>query len=62
MDSLFERLLREKIQIMMDMRVQSLTDPGFATFEEYRYNLGYIEALRRVLSACDETQTDVRKE
>lgn len=62
MDSLFERLLREKLAIMEDMRLQTMADPGFGSFEEYRYNLGYIAAIRQVLAALDEIQSDMRKD
>ena len=62
MESQFERLLKEKIDLMIDMRVQAMIDPGYSTFEEYRYNLGYIQALRQALSAIEETQSDMRKE
>ena len=61
MDSLFERLLREKISLMNDMRVQATMSRGL-TFEEYQYNLGFIEALRLVLDACEEIQTEMRKD
>lgn len=58
---LFERLLREKISLMNDMRVQATITRGL-TPEEYQYNLGYIEALRHVLDACETIQSDMRKE
>jgi hypothetical protein len=61
MESLFERLLREKLILMLDMRIEAMTS-GLSSFEEYRHSLGYIEALRNVLSAIDEVQSDVRKE
>lgn len=62
MESQFERLLKEKLSLMEDMRLQSMVDPGFASFEEYRYNLGYIAAIRQVLAAIEETQSDMRKD
>lgn len=62
MESLFERLLKEKLEMMRDMRVDTMTNPGFGSFEEYRYNLGYIEALRHVWDACEQIQSDMRKE
>lgn len=62
MENLFERLLREKIALMMDMRVEAMTQTGLASFDEYRHHLGYIEALRRVLDACEEVSSDMRKE
>jgi hypothetical protein len=61
MDSLFERLLREKIQLMMDMRIESITVSGCDSFDAYRMSLGYIEALRQVLNAMEEVQTDIRE-
>jgi hypothetical protein len=62
MESLFERLLREKIALMMDMRVEAMTVTGLGSYDEYKHSLGYIEALRHILAALDETQTDMRKE
>jgi hypothetical protein len=62
MESLFEKLLREKISILEDTCLQTMTDPGFGSFDEYRYNLGYLKALRRVLDLCDEANSDMRKE
>ena len=62
MESLFERLLREKIQLMMDMRVQAMTQTGVANFDEYRQAFGYIEALRQVLDAMEEVQSNMRKD
>jgi hypothetical protein len=57
----FEALLREKIAMMNDMRVQATLTKGLP-FEDYQYNLGYIEALRQVLDACEEIQSDIRKD
>lgn len=53
--------MREKLILMLDMRVDGMTN-GLPTFEDYRHSLGYIEALRNVLSAIDEVQSDMRKE
>ena len=57
----FEALLREKLSIIEDMRVQATLSQGLS-FEEYQYNLGFLEALRRVYAACEEIQSDTRKE
>lgn len=54
MDTLFERLLREKIDIMMEMRIQAIAVTGSPDFADYKHNLGYLEALRNILDACDE--------
>jgi hypothetical protein len=62
MEVLFEKLLREKIALMLDMRRQTMEDPGFGNFEDYKHALGYLEALRRVLDACDEVNSDMRKD
>lgn len=61
MESLFERHLREKIALINDIRVENVLSKGLS-WEEYQYNLGYIEALRHVLSACEEIQSDMRKD
>ncbi len=61
MESQFERLLKEKIALMNDIRSDSTLQRGL-TYDEYQYNLGYIEALRQVLGAMEEVQSDIRKE
>jgi len=62
MESQFERLLKEKINLMIDMRVEAMTITGLSNFEEYKQTFGYIEALRQVLGAIEEVQSDMRKE
>lgn len=57
---LFERLLREKIALMIDMRVEAVTLTGATSFEEYKQQLGYLDALRHILEACDEINNDMR--
>jgi len=60
MDTEFERRLKIKIALMRDMVVQSMTETGYGDFPEYRYNLGYLQALRRVLEEMDATQDEMR--
>lgn len=62
MDTLFERLLREKIQLMIDMRVETLTVTGVSGELQYREIYGYLNGLRDVLSAMDETNENIRKD
>ncbi len=62
MESLFERNLKEKIELMIDMRVQAMAVSGLARFDEYKHALGYLEALRNVLSAIEDVQSDMGKE
>jgi hypothetical protein len=58
MDTLFERLLREKIRLMIDMRTQNLVGPGITegvtSFDQYTRAAGYIQALHDVLGAMEE--------
>ena len=61
METLFERLLREKLQIMMEIRIQNLTVVGVADYAAYRSDLGYLEALRHVLAECDTIRDEMRK-
>ena len=61
MESQFERLLKEKIALMNDIRADATLNRGL-THDEYQYNLGYIEALRQVLGAIEEAQSDIRKD
>ncbi len=46
---------------MNDIRSDSTLQRGL-TYDEYQYNLGYIEALRQVLGAMEEVQSDIRKD
>jgi len=62
MESQFEGLLKEKIGLMIDMRVEAMTITGLSSIEEYKHALGYIEALRQVLGAIEDVQSDIRKE
>lgn len=60
MDTEFERRLKTKIALMRDMVVQSMTEAGYADFPEYKYNLGYLQALKRVIEEIEETQDEMR--
>ena len=63
MESRYERLLKEKLDVMRDMVLQSMTEgSGYGDFPEYRYNLGYLEAIRRVVAAMEQTRDDMGKE
>lgn len=53
MESLFERRLREKIALTRDMKIQTLT-ASRQTYDDYNYDLGYLEALRRVEQLMEE--------
>jgi hypothetical protein len=57
----FAAILRDKIMVMNDMVVQTMTHSGFDSLEEYRYNLGYIHALNNVLAEMDTVIEDMRK-
>jgi hypothetical protein len=61
METLFEKLLREKIEIMMEMRIQSICVTGATDFPDYKHNLGYLEALRNLLDALDEVRDEIGK-
>lgn len=56
MDTLFERLLREKINLLIDMRIENLTISGVDDFEQYKYSMGYLKALRDVLATMEEIE------
>lgn len=53
MDTLFERLLREKLILTRDMKVQYITENKL-DHDDYCYGLGYLEALRRVEQMIEE--------
>lgn len=61
MDTEFERRLKTKIALMRDMVVQSMTETGYGDYSEYKYNLGYLQALRRVIEEMEVTQDELRK-
>jgi len=63
LESRFEKLLKEEIKLMTDMMVQGTTvGHGASDFGEYKYNLGYINALSRVLDAIEKVKDDMGKE
>lgn len=63
MESRYERLLKEKLDIMNDMVVQGMTvGSGYSDFPEYKYNLGYLAAIRAVVEAMEQTRDDMGKE
>jgi hypothetical protein len=62
MESMFERLLKERLELMIDMKIEAMTQTGLATYDEYKHSLGYIEALRQTLQAMDEVQSNMRQE
>jgi hypothetical protein len=62
MDSQFERLLREKLQLMVDMRVEALTVTGCGSWDNYNIGIGYLDALRHAILAIDEVQQNMRQE
>jgi hypothetical protein len=62
MESLFERLLKEKLELMIDIRVEAMTQTGLASYDEYKHSLGYIEALRQALMAIEEVQSNMRQQ
>lgn len=62
MESLFERILREKLGLLIDSRIEAMTRTGLASYDEYKHSLGYIEAIRQVIQTVDDIQSDMRKE
>lgn len=62
MESRYERLLREKLDLMRDMVIQGMTEGGYSDYPEYKYNLGYLAAIRRVVEAMEETRDNMGKE
>ena len=62
MESRYEALLKEKLDLMRDMVLQGMTEgTGYSDFPEYKYNLGYLAAIRRVVEAMEETRDDMGK-
>jgi hypothetical protein len=48
--------MREKIALMIDMRIETLTVSGVSTFEQYEYSMGYLKALKDVLTTMEEVE------
>jgi len=57
----FEAIMREKIAVMYDMMAETMTHSGLTSFDEYKYSLGYLHALKRVLSEMDAVGDEMRK-
>ena len=57
----FEAIMRDKIAIMYDMMSSSMTQSGLTSFEEYKYSLGYLHALKAVLAEMETATEDMRK-
>ena len=62
MESRFERILKEKLELMADIRIEAMTRTGLASYDEYKHNLGYIEAIRQAIQAIDDVQSEMREE
>lgn len=61
METLFEKLLLKKIQELRASRTESLTISGVDNFKEYKFSLGYLQAIRDIQEACDEIREDIHK-
>jgi len=46
---------------MYDMMASSMTQSGLTSFDEYKYSLGYLHALRAVLAEMETVADDMRK-
>ena len=62
MDSLFQKLLKKKIEENLESRSIALTQTGVSSFDEYKYYLGYMASHREVLELIEETLSDMRKD
>ena len=46
---------------MQDVVIMAMTTGlGYPDIQEYKYNLGYLQALRRVLEEIEQVQTEIR--
>jgi hypothetical protein len=57
----YEAILTEKIKVMYDMVAQAMVHTGVDSFEEYKYNLGYLQALNRVLAEMETIAEEMRR-
>ena len=61
METLFEKLLLQKLREMFVIRAEILTDKGVNDFSDYKFNLGYLHALRDIEDTCDEIREEMNK-
>jgi len=61
METLFEKLLLKTIRELWSSRVETLTGNGVDNLADYKYNLGYLRALRDIEDSCDAIREEINK-
>ena len=54
----FHREVNKVLAEEVDKRMVHLASGGAASHEEYKYQVGYLEALNRVLAICQDIEND----
>jgi hypothetical protein len=54
----FHRALHSRLSEDIANRTHALVTGAAASHDEYRYQVGYLEALNRVLEACQELENE----
>lgn len=57
--SRFHSILEAKIKEQVDSRAASLVRGAAKTYDQYQYNIGYVQAMDDVLKLCDEIEGDL---
>jgi hypothetical protein len=61
METLFEKLLLEKIAHLRDIEIELITISGVSRMEDYTYHLGMIAGLKRIEDICDEIREEMNR-
>jgi hypothetical protein len=61
METLFEKLLMKELAELRAIRTQTVTVSGVDSFPDYKFNLGYLQALRDIEQACDAVREEIIK-
>ena len=54
----FHRAIHGTVADEVDKRMTALASGSAASFDEYRYQVGYIDALTRVLGVCHDIEKE----
>jgi hypothetical protein len=52
----FHRMLRDEMRVAVGDRVEALADGSAGSFDDYRYQCGYLQAIKDVLDKCLEIE------
>ena len=52
----FHKMLYDELMVIIEGRYEGLANGSAASFEEYKYQVGYLSALKDVLGRCSEIE------